>query len=112
MLSKDQLQDFVGSSAYDPDGFKIGKIGAVIDDDSGEPRWIIVSTGSFGTSQSFVPVHGAGPSGGGNLIVAFPESTIKNAPQIADDRRLSVEDEKRLSRHYRLHDGGSGVRTM
>ncbi|MFI9542929.1 PRC-barrel domain-containing protein [Streptomyces sp. NPDC052016] len=45
---------------YDTDGNKIGDAKHVfLDDATGQPEWVSVKTGLFGTSESFVPIHDA-----------------------------------------------------
>ena len=60
MITQDQLRTVVGATAYDRDGDKIGKIGQVYyDDETGQPTWVTVNTGLFGTNETFVPLQGA-----------------------------------------------------
>lgn len=41
-----QPEHLIGSTAVDPDGNKIGKIGQVyLDDATGQPSWVTVSAG-------------------------------------------------------------------
>jgi uncharacterized protein (TIGR02271 family) len=113
MITQDQLRNVIGSTAYDRDGDKIGKVGQVYyDDDTDQPRWITVNTGFFGTSESFVPVQGADVSGD-RVTVAYDKATVKNAPNIAEDGHLTPEEEQRLYQHYSVeystgaeHSGG------
>jgi hypothetical protein len=64
MITQDQLRNVIGTTAYDRDGDKIGKVGQVyFDDDTDQPKWITVNTGFFGTSENFVPVQGAEVAG-------------------------------------------------
>ena len=103
MITQDQLRDVIGSTAYDRDGDKIGKIGHVYyDDDTDQPKWLTVNTGLFGTNENFVPLQGAEQTEGGSVTVAYDKATIKDAPNISDDGRLSPQDEERLYRHYGL----------
>lgn len=107
MISQDQLRDVIGNTAYDRDGDKIGKIGQVyFDDESNEPKWITVSTGLFGTHETFVPLRGA-ELGGDRVAVAYDKATVKDAPRIDEDGHLSPDEEVELYHHYGL-DGGNG----
>jgi uncharacterized protein (TIGR02271 family) len=106
MITQDQLQSLTGATAYDRDGDKIGKIGAVYyDDRTDQPTWITVHTGLFGTNESFIPVQGADVSTD-RVTVAYDKATIKDAPNISEDGHLSPEDEERLYRHYGVDYGG------
>ncbi len=55
-----QAEAWVGRTAVDDDGSKLGKIEDVwVDDETGEPEWVTVKTGLFGSHVSFVPLRGA-----------------------------------------------------
>jgi uncharacterized protein (TIGR02271 family) len=108
MITQDQLRNVIGSTAYDRDGDKIGKVGQVYyDDDTDQPKWITVNTGFFGTSESFVPVQGA-EVGSDRVTVGYDKATVKNAPNIAEDGHLTPEEEQALYRHYSLDYTGGG----
>ena len=52
-----------GQNLIDSHGDKIGKIEEIyLDADSGVPEWALVTTGMFGTKQSFVPIQDATPA--------------------------------------------------
>ena len=110
MTSQEQLQNIVGTTAYDRDGDKLGKIGQVYYDDStDQPKWVTVNTGLFGLSESFVPLRDANFSGD-KLTVGYDKATVKNAPNINEDGHLSPEEERSLYSHYGL-DYSTGQRT-
>ena len=109
MFTQDQLQHVVGSTAYDRDGNKVGKVGNVYyDDNTDEPKWITVNTGLFGTNENFVPVQGA-ELREDRVTVAYDESTIKNAPDVAEDGHLSAAQEQQLYQYYNLEYDGTGT---
>lgn len=100
MLTQDQVREVIGTTAYDPDGDKIGKVGQVyFDDVSGEAEWVTVNTGFFGSSESFAPVRDAEFSGD-RLTVRHDADTVKNAPNVGDDGHLEPEEERALYDHY------------
>jgi sporulation protein YlmC with PRC-barrel domain len=100
MTSGNELRDLVGSTAYDRAGEKIGTVGQVyVDDDTGQPTWVTVQTGLFGTCESFVPVEGA-ELGDERITVAYDKATVKDAPSICEDSHLSPQEEEQLYRHY------------
>ena len=100
MISQDQLGRLVGQVAYDRDGDRIGKVGAVYyDDATNEPSWLTVQTGFFGTKETFVPVQGADVSGD-RVTVAYDKAKVKDAPNIAEDGHLSPEEEQQLYSYY------------
>ena len=60
MTSPNDAQQYIGRTAVDLEGHKIGQIGQVyLDDRNGEPLWVTVSTGLFGNRQSFAPIAGS-----------------------------------------------------
>ena len=100
MIAQDQVQQIIGTTAYDSNGDKIGKVGQVyFDDNSGEPEWATVNTGLFGTSESFVPIRDAEFSGD-RLTVHHDKDRVKDAPNVGDDGHLSPDEERRLYDHY------------
>lgn len=117
MISSDELPSLMGAKVNDPSGDKIGTVGQVyLDDISGAPQWVTVSTGLFGTKESFVPVTHADLVDG-VLTVPVTKDAVKGAPQIDGDGHLAAEQEAELYQHYGLdHDapaaGGDEVRTI
>ena len=112
-MQKEELLQKRGQDLYDSSGDKIGKIEEIyLDAESNEPEWALVNTGLFGTKRSFVPLRNASPSGDG-VTVGFDKDTVKNAPKVDPDGRLSREEEAELYRHYSLEyseiDSGSGL---
>lgn len=96
-------QDWIGRTAYDSAGSKLGDITNVFYDDlSGRPEWLTVSTGWFGTNEQFVPITGTAEHDDG-VRVAHTEDHIKDAPSIdVDDDHLDADEERRLYEHYDL----------
>jgi len=90
-------------------GDKIGSIGQVyLDDQTGDPSFVTANTGLFGTSQSFVPLQGATVRDG-DIVVDYDKDTVKNAPRIDDDGKLSPEEEDRLYEYYGLGSVSTGT---
>jgi uncharacterized protein (TIGR02271 family) len=102
-----------GQELHGSDGEKLGTIEEIyLDTETGEPEWALVTTGLFGTKQSFVPLRDASPSGDG-VSVPFDKSTVKESPKIDPDGRLSQPQEAELYRHYGMDysetESGSGL---
>jgi uncharacterized protein (TIGR02271 family) len=98
-------------TAYTNDGEKLGSIGELyVDDETGKPSWATVTTGLFGTKQSFVPLEDA-TADGNDLRVPYSKDLVKDAPSVERDGHLSPEEEERLYRHYNLSGGGTGTTT-
>ena len=95
-------QDLIGR-----DGDKLGTIEEIyLDTDTDQPEWALVTTGLFGTKQSFVPISGASRAGDG-VTVPFDKATVKDAPTVDPDGRLSESEEQQLYRHYGLDYSGN-----
>ena len=64
-----QPEELAGLTAVDPSGAKIGTVENVyLDDATGAPLWVTVTTGMFGNRQSFAPLRGAHRDGD-NLVL-------------------------------------------
>jgi uncharacterized protein (TIGR02271 family) len=101
MINESDAGGLIGSTAYDQDGSKLGKIGQVfLDDESGRPEFITVNTGLFGTKESFVPVTDA-TMDGDSLRVPFSKDQVKGAPSVdLDGAHLDESEERRLYDYY------------
>jgi hypothetical protein len=71
------------------------------DDRSGEPVFILVQGGRFGTKLHFAPVDGAAIEGD-KIRLAFPADKVNDAPNISADESLSPSEEEQLFHHYGL----------
>jgi uncharacterized protein (TIGR02271 family) len=111
MISRDSVQTLIGGTAYTTDGDKIGNIGQVyLDNASGEPAWVTVKTGLFGSSESFVPLDQAELTDDG-VRVPYDKDRVKNAPNIETDRELSEQEEDQLYSYYGLATSGYATST-
>ncbi|MGY1605999.1 PRC-barrel domain-containing protein [Geodermatophilus sp. SYSU D00700] len=109
MLSERDLSAAIGSTAHGPDGEKIGTVESFfVDDRTGAPTWVAVSTGLFGTRHSIVPATEA-TFADGLLQVPVSKEAVKHAPSVGGDH-LSPEEEAELRRHYGIGTG-TGVGT-
>jgi uncharacterized protein (TIGR02271 family) len=102
MLTQHDIQKLIGADVYETDGTKIGSAADVyLDARTGDPEWVSVKTGLFGTKQSFVPLDRASLEGD-RIIVAFSKAQVKDAPRIDPDGRLSPAEEDELYSYYGL----------
>ncbi|WP_225753127.1 DUF2382 domain-containing protein [Actinotalea sp. Marseille-Q4924] len=100
MITTEQVQQAIGSTVRGTDGDKIGKVGQVyFDDVSGQPAWVTVQTGLFGTKETFVPVDGADLRDG-EITVPYSKEKVKDAPNVDADQHLSEAEEAELYRYY------------
>jgi uncharacterized protein (TIGR02271 family) len=101
------LSSLIGHHVYDAEGDKIGTAGTIYQSDAtGDPEWITVKTGLFGTKESFVPLHGAEADERG-LHVVVRKEIVKDAPRIDEDGRLSDSEIAELYRHYGFTPGSA-----
>ena len=81
---------------------EIGRVGQVYtDDETGQPSWVTVKTGWFGTNESFVPVNAANIDGD-TIRVPYDKDMIKGAPNNDAGEPLSETDEQGLYSYYGL----------
>src|SRR3712207_4410409 len=105
MPTLQDVQTWKGLTLYGSDNDKIGEIADVyLDRQSGEPEWLAVKTGLFGSNVSFVPIREATGSGEG-VTVPYEKAKVKDAPNAQADGELSPEEERRLYQHYGLEFG-------
>ena len=95
------LQALDDSVVVGTDG-EIGRVGQVYtDNDTGQPSWVTVKTGWFGTNESFVPLSAATIEDG-TIRVPYDKDMIKGAPNNDAGEPLSETDEQELYSYYNL----------
>jgi uncharacterized protein (TIGR02271 family) len=111
MIGTDTISRVIGQDVYDESGEKIGSAAEVyLDDETGEPEWVTVRTGLFGTKESFVPIRNADLTNDG-VRVPVSKTQVKDAPKIDTDGHLSPQEEQELYRYYGLGTGTAGMET-
>ncbi|HSA53071.1 MAG TPA: PRC and DUF2382 domain-containing protein [Yinghuangia sp.] len=104
MITRDQIPAVLGHPVFDADGKKIGEAGHVfLDDDTGQPEWVTVKTGMFGSNETFIPIAEATVTED-HLEVPYPKNKVKDAPNVDVDAggHLSAQEEHRLYEYYGL----------
>lgn len=100
MTTPAEPNEYIHRAAVDSDGNRIGKVSKVyLDDDTGQPKWVLVETGLFGTRDSFAPVHGARIDGE-RVVLAVSKEQVKDAPNIDRDAHISQSEEDTLRQYY------------
>jgi uncharacterized protein (TIGR02271 family) len=102
VITHEQIPTVLDHPVYDTDGNKIGDAKHVfLDDATGQPEWVSVKTGLFGTSESFVPIQDASLVED-HLEVPYRKDTVKDAPNVdvGAGGHLSEDEEHRLYEHY------------
>jgi uncharacterized protein (TIGR02271 family) len=90
----------IGKNAVDSDGDKIGTIEQVyLNDATGQPEWVTIKTGLFGSKESFAPLQGA-TDRGDDVQLAVSKDVVKNAPNVDDDGHTSEDEQKALWDYY------------
>jgi stress response protein YsnF len=103
MLTEREVAAAIGSTAYGPDGSKIGTVeNFFVDDRTGVPTWVSVATGLFGTRHSIAPAAEASVGDGG-LVLPVTAEAVKAAPRLAGTH-LDPAEEQALRTHYGMAD--------
>ena len=100
MTTPQQWANLIGLTAIDADGEKIGKVGQVyLGEGSGKPEWVTISTGMFGSRESFAPLSGSSVRGD-QLVLAVSRDLVKDAPNVENDGHLDGAEATALYEHY------------
>ena len=100
MPSASDLHNWAERPVLDSSGKEIGYAdGFYTDDRTGEPTFMLVRGGLFGSHLHFVPLLDAGHEGE-SLKVAWDADTINHAPKVKAGDHLTPEEEQRLFKHY------------
>lgn len=102
MITKEQIPDVMGHNAYDLSHKKIGRVEHIyFDTQTGQPEWLTIRTGLFGTRETFVPLSTAEIEGD-EVVVPFTKDQIKNAPMIdlEGGEILPEDEEARVYEYY------------
>jgi uncharacterized protein (TIGR02271 family) len=111
MIGTETLDRVIGRDVYDETGSKIGSASEVyLDDQTGQPEWVTVKTGLFGTKESFVPIRDADLTDDG-VRVNVSKDKVKDAPKIDTDGHLSPQEEEELYRYYGIGGSWTGTQT-
>ena len=111
MISTDSINRVIGKDVYDESGQKIGSASEVyLDDETGQPEWVTVRTGLFGTKESFVPIRNADLTDDG-VRVPVSKDQVKDAPKIHAEGHLSPQGEQELYRYHGMELGAGTGRT-
>jgi uncharacterized protein (TIGR02271 family) len=108
MITLQELDAISGAEVYGPGNEKIGSAAQVyLDNESGQPEWVTVRTGLFGTKESFIPLAEARWTGD-HLEVPYEKSRVKDAPQVDADADIEPDEEERLYAYYGITAGRYG----
>ncbi|WP_246179999.1 PRC and DUF2382 domain-containing protein [Kocuria coralli] len=103
------VEELESGTVYDENGAKVGDVAQLyLDDATGEPNWVTVNTGLFGTNETFVPLDRARTSNG-EIHVPYTKDFIKDAPNLDADAHIEESEERDLYRYYGLDQGSADV---
>src|SRR5690242_6090080 len=87
-----EITNWKGQKLVAEDGSKIGTIDEIyVDERTGEPEWLAVSTGLFGSRVSFVPLADA-TRDGDDIRVPYGKDQVKDSPNAEADGALSQDE--------------------
>ena len=105
MIERNDVTTLSGATVRTEGGDKVGRVAQVyLDDDSGQPEWVTVRTGLFGTKESFVPLAAA-RFDGAELVVDATKDQVSGAPRVDEDGHLSEQQEAEIYRYYGISAG-------
>ena len=100
MTNPSDAQSYIGATAVDNSGSKIGKVSQVyLDDQTHQPTWVTVHTGLFGGKETFAPLYGSSWKGD-DVALAVSKQLVQDAPNIDADGHLNDDENDRLYTYY------------
>jgi len=111
MPSPLEVRDWHELDVVSSDGGSVGKlIDVYVNNDTGEPEFLLVASGFLHNRLHIAPADGATRSDD-TVTLAVTKDAVDHAPHIAADGELTPEEEGRLYEHYGLggytpHSGG------
>ena len=105
MTNTQTPETYMGRTAVDAQGNKIGSVGQVyVNDETGVPDWITVNTGLFGMKENFAPLQGSSVNGD-DLVLPFDKDVVKDSPDVADSEHLDADEQQALYAYYQQYLG-------
>lgn len=103
VMTREQINDLSKRGVQDRTGQKLGTVGQIWADPSGEPTWMSVKTGLFGRRESMVPIETASLDQD-QLAVPYDKDMVTNAPHIeaTADEPLNASETAQLYEYYQL----------
>jgi hypothetical protein len=101
MPSPLEVRDWHELDVVSSDGQPVGKlIDVYVNDESGEPEFLLVASGFLHNRLHLAPAGGAARSDDGVVTLGVTKEAVDGAPHIAADGDLSPDVERRLYEHY------------
>jgi sporulation protein YlmC with PRC-barrel domain len=101
MPSPLEVADWHEREIVSEDGEHVGKLVDVyVARDTGEPEFLLVSSGFLGHRLHLVPAEGATTADDERIRVTASKADIESAPSVPADDDLSADEERRVFEHY------------
>src|SRR6058998_2385994 len=95
----EEAAGWIGHKVDEIGGATVGSVeGVYVDDESGEPEWLLVRMGRFG-SRSLVPAREA-VGAVGRVWVPYARDAIRSAPKVDPGTTVARDRELELCAHY------------
>ncbi|MGH2626020.1 MAG: DUF2382 domain-containing protein [Anaerolineales bacterium] len=107
MTTVQEIVALRGSTVYDNNGEKIGKVQDIYSHADGSAVWIGLGTGFFGSKHAVVPVEGYVRAKDG-IRVPYTKDTVKEAPEPSgrELQEISPTTENELFEYYGIRQAG------
>ncbi len=93
--------ELTGRTVYCRDGDKLGTVEGVLEDETGMPRYLEITSGWFGTRRHAVPLDGLMlRDDGDDLTIPYTKDEMKNAPTLDERDEMTYEHERHMGSHY------------
>lgn len=107
MIDQSSIPTLTDAKVVDRDGDRLGTVKQVyVSEDGGQPLFVTVHTGLFGTNETFVPLQSA-DFADGTLHLAYDKATIKDAPNVDADGEITDDEQGTIFDYYDGRAGGS-----
>jgi sporulation protein YlmC with PRC-barrel domain len=97
----DQPTSFVDHEVTDTSGDTLGRVADVVSDDQTlEPKWLVVESGGLRKHSHFVPAEGSFTDDVGRIVVPYDKASVADTMEAGRDHILMPEEERELGTHY------------
>lgn len=102
MLTPAAIDNLTGALVYDSVGYALGRVAtAYLDENSGQPTFIAITTNDDGTPAQLAPFHGA-TLADSQIRLAYNKAEIARGPHVEPGPHLTLIDYDHLHAHFHL----------
>jgi hypothetical protein len=94
--------DLVGRPVVDQRGERLGTVEGVYVDEDERVLYVALESGWYGEERHVMPASGLKPGPDEALVSEHPRETVAEAPRIAGERGLTIDDLSAVHEHYGL----------